>query len=328
MYNSKLNFASKSPFIQELKGLMRSLRMSPRTEDSYVRCVVDFIFHFQKRHPKEMGTGEVSEFLSWLAVEKKCAAATQNVYFNALVFLYSRLIQKPLGDIRAQRATRPPKIPEWLTTAEIANLLAKMDGEYALVASLGYGTGLRLMELLRLRTKDADLSNGVILVYQGKGMKNRVVPMPKSLAIPLQQQIEKVRAIHKQDLSDGFGEVFLPDNLAIKYPSSPKDFRWQYLFPSQKRGADPRSGKIGRHHLFETGFQQALKRAAAKAGITKRVSPHVLRHSFATHLLEMGRSIREVQERLGHKDPKTTAIYLHCVDMKNAPTPLDCLICG
>lgn len=304
---------------------MQSRRMSPRTEDSYARVVVDFIFHFGKRHPKDMGTLEVSNYLSWLATEKKCAASTQNVAFNALVFLYSRVLKKPLLDIKAERATTPARIPEMLTKEELRRLFDHMDGDHKLIAMLGYGTGMRLLELLRLRVKDLDFGNGLISVYLGKGNKSRMVPMPKSLVPQLTQAVKRSLAIHAQDLQDGFGAVWLPDNLAMKYPRAPKDPRWQYVFPARLRSYDKRTERIGRHHLFETGLQQAMAKAGREAGIAKRCHPHILRHSHATHLLEMGRSLREVQERLGHKDIKTTQVYLHCVELKNAPSPVDCL---
>jgi integron integrase len=299
--------------------------MSPRTEDAYIHYACDFIFANGKRHPETMGSQEVTSYLSMLATEKKVAAATQNVAFNALIFLYSRVLEKPLENIKAERARREPKLPDWLAKDECRKLFEAMTGETKLMAMLAYGTGLRLMELLRLRIKDLDFGNGVILVYQGKGNKNRIVPMPKSLVVALKHQVDTAKILHDGDLLEGFGSVYLPDNLALKYPKAAKDFKWQYLWPARSRSFDKRRNCIGRHHAFETGFQQALAKAGVRAGLSKRVHPHCLRHSHATHLLEMGRSLREVQERLGHKDVKTTQIYLHCVDMKSAPSPVDCL---
>lgn len=304
---------------------MRSLRMSPKTESAYITWIVNYVFHFGIKNPSLMGAPEVTEYLSWLATEKQCAASTQNQAFNALLFLYVRVLEKPLENIKAERARREPKLPEWLTKDECRKLFAALNGESKLLAQLAYGTGLRLMELLRLRIRDLDFNNGVLSVYRGKGNKNRIVPLPKSLASALKLQVEKARLIHNEDLADGFGSVYLPDNLAMKYPKAPKDFRWQYLWPARTRSKVDDGRIEARHHLFETGFQQALAKAGEKAGLSKRVYPHALRHSHATALLEMGRSLREVQERLGHKDIKTTQIYLHCVEMKNAPSPVDCL---
>jgi integron integrase len=230
----------------------------------------------------------------------------------------------PLENIKAERARREPKLPVWLTKDECKGLFAAMQGEPKLLAMLAYGTGLRLMELLRLRVKDLDFGNGVLSVYQGKGKRNRLVPLPRSLVPQLRAQIATVKALHEADLADGFGAVWLPDNLALKWPKAPKDLGWQYLWPAKSRSQCPKRGEA-RHHLFATGFQQSLARAGRAAGIEKNVHPHCLRHSHATHLLEMGRSISEVQARLGHKDVRTTMIYTHCVEMGNAPSPVDCL---
>ena len=298
--------------------------MSPSTEDAYVTWAVRFVFHFGVKNPADMGGNEVTEFLSYLATVKKVSASTQNQAFNALLFLFNRVLEKPLENIKAERARREPKLPIWLTKDECVRLFAAMEGENRLAAMLAYGTGLRLMELLRLRVKDLDFSNGVLSVYQGKGNKNRTVPLPKSLVVPLRAQIDKVKAIHASDLADGFGAVFLPDNLALKWPKAPKELGWQYLWPAKRRSRVADRGEA-RHHIFETGFQASLAKAGRRAGISKHVHPHCLRHSHATHLLEMGRSLAEVQARLGHKDVKTTMIYLHCVEMKNAPSPVDCL---
>lgn len=324
MHNPVANFKAKSPFIAGLREKMRALRMSPRTEDSYVHYVCDFIVFHGKKHPSEMGSEEVTAYLSNLATVRNVAASTQNVAFNALIFLYSRVLEKPLENIKPERATRPTRVPEFFTKNELVRLFEAMAGELKLMAQLAYGTGLRLMELLRLRIKDVDFANGVLLVQFGKGNKSRVVPLPRSLTCALKLQVERARVIHQSDIADGFGAVFLPYELAKKYPKAAKEFRWQYLWPARTRCADKERGEA-RHHLFETGFQQALATAGRKAGLEKKAHPHALRHSHATHLLEMGRSLNEVRERLGHKDIRTTQIYLHCVEMKNAPSPVDCL---
>lgn len=301
------------------------LRLSPRTEQAYVHYITEFIAWLDWKTPETITNQDVTNYLSMLAVKRKVAASTQNVAFNAILFLFRRVLEKDFGEVKAKRATVSINVPEFLTEDEFRAVRSKLTGDYELLAALGFGAGLRLMELLRLRVKDIDFGNGLILVRRGKGEKDRVVPLPKSLVIPLLEKLGFVRLQHSADLRTGLGEVFMPENLAAKYPNAGKDMKWQYVFPSAKICTDPVTKRRGRHHLFETGFQAALKLAGETAGLSKRVHPHCLRHSYATRCLEMGMSLIQVQQLLGHKDVTTTQRYLHCVDMKKLRSPLDAL---
>lgn len=317
-------FKAKSPFINDVRQKMRALRLSPRTEDAYVHWIADFLAWTGWTKPAEVTGAQVTEYLSALAVERKVAASTQNQAFNALLFLFRRVLEKEFGEVKAVRAKTTPNVPEILTKEELVRLCAQLEGDWLLLTQLCYGTGLRLMELLRLRVKDFDFGNGVITVHDGKGGKNRAVPLPRSLATALQAKLRLVAAQHEADTLAGLGTVWMPGALAKKYPTALKSLKWQWAFPSREicRAED---GTRRRHHLFPNGFQTALREAGIRAGISKRVSPHILRHSHATALLEMGRSINEVQQRLGHADVKTTMIYLHTVETKRMPSPIDCL---
>jgi integron integrase len=271
-----------------------------------------FILYHGKRHPVELGETEVSGFLSYLAVNRNVAASTQNQALNALVFLYRNVLGRPLGNtIDGVRARKPKRLPVVLSQGEIRELLRHLDGNHWLPVCLLYGSGLRLMECLRLRVKDLDFGHRAILVRQGKGGKDRVVTLPDEIIQPLQRHLEAVRNTHAKDLQDGFGKVYLPHALARKYPNAAGEWGWQYVFPASKRSIDPRSGVERRHHLDESSLQKAVKVAVRKAGIHKPASCHSLRHSFATHLLERGMDIRTVQEQMGHKDVRTTQIYTH-----------------
>ena len=286
--------------------------------------IADFFAWTNWIKPPEVTGAQVTEYLSHLAIDRKVAASTQNQAFNALLFLFRRVLEKELGEVKAKRAHISANVPEFVTSDEFKLLVEKLSGDARLLALLAFGTGLRLMELLRLRVRDIDFAAGLVIVHDGKGGKNRAVPLPKSLHAALNAKIAEVRAMHTRDIADGYGSVWLPGALAIKYPRAANDFRWQWLFPSPTIcKAD--DGKMRRHHLFPTGWQATLKQAGEKAGLTKRVHPHALRHGHATALLQMGRSIEEVRQRLGHKDIRTTMIYLHCVNMSDAPNPVDCL---
>ena len=303
---------SKSPFLNRVREVIRTRHYSIRTEQSYVHWVKRFILFHGKRHPNELGETEVAAFLTHLAVNRQVSPSTQNQALNALVFLYRYVLDRPLGDILdAVRAKRPERLPVILTKAEVRQLFAHLDGPHWLPACLLYGSGLRLMECLRLRVKDLDFDHRAITVRCGKGGKDRVVTLPDPCIEPLKQQLALVRQLHSRDLQDGFGAVWLPHALARKYPRAASEFAWQYVFPASKRSVDPRSGVTRRHHLDETCLQRAIKLAVRKAGITKPASCHTLRHCFATHLLERGMDIRTVQEQLGHKDIRTTQIYTH-----------------
>ena len=299
---------------------------SLRTEKSYIAWIKRFIVFNGKQHPKLMGKPEIEAFLTHLAVERHVAAATQNQALNAILFLYRQVlaIDLPWMD-DVVRAKRPERIPEVLSAAEVARLLAQLQGTYKLMASLLYGSGLRLMEVVRLRVKDVDFEYRQVVVRDGKGAKDRVTPLPASIEAALRAQIETVAALHRADLKAGYGQVFLPNALAQKYPNAQHEFGWQYVFPSARLSRDPRSDAVRRHHLNEKGLQQAVKRAVARAGIHKKASCHTLRHSFATHLLERGSDIRTVQELLGHKNVQTTMLYTHVLKRggRGVVSPLD-----
>lgn len=299
--------------------------MSPRTEDAYVRHISDFVAYTGWKVPETLTTEDVTAYLSMLAVHRKVSSSTQNQAFNALLFLFRRILDKEFGKVKAKRSTVSTNVPDFLTVDEFKAVLSHLNGDYALLARLAFGTGMRLMELLRLRVKDLDFGNGLVLVRRGKGEKDRTVPLPKSISEDLKLKLELVRIQHESDLKAGFGSVFMPDMLAVKYPGSDKQFKWQYVFPSAKIGTDPQTGRRGRHHLFATGWQGALKLAGDKAHLSKRVHPHVFRHSFATRCLEMGMSLVQVQQLLGHADITTTQRYLHCVDVKSLRNPLDAI---
>ena len=304
-----------SPFLEEVRNAIRLRHYSIRTEQAYVDWIRRFIFFHGKRHPREMGEAEVRSFLTHLAVARNVAASTQNQALNALVFLYKIVLGRPLGEIsEVVRAKKPQRLPVVLTRDEVRQLLQHLDGNHWLAACLMYGSGLRLMECVRLRVKDLDFDHRAIFVRDGKGAKDRVVTLPDELIPVLRRHLEAVRNTHRKDLANGFGAVFLPHALERKYPRAPKEWSWQYVFPAMKRSMDPRSGMERRHHIDESSVQKAVKLAIRKSGIHKPASCHSLRHSFATHLLERGMDIRTVQEQLGHKDVRTTQIYTHVLN--------------
>ena len=259
-----------------------------------------------------MGEPEVARFLSHLALERRVSASTQNQALNALNFLYRAVLSRPLGTLPGVvRAKQPERLPVVLTTDEVTRLLAALDGPHWLPACMMYGSGLRLMETVRLRVKDLDFDHRAIFVRNGKGGGDRVVTLPDELIVPLRRHLQSTRLLHEKDLADGFGEVYLPHALARKYPSAPKEWAWKYVFPAGRRGVDPRSGVMRRHHIDASALQRAVQHAVRTANIEKPASCHTLRHSFATHLLERGMDIRTVQEQLGHRDVRTTQIYTH-----------------
>jgi integron integrase len=274
----------------------------------------------------KMAEPEIRQFLSHLAIDKEVAPSTQNQAFNALIFLYGSVLKQPLGKIsNIERAKRAKFIPIVFTKEEARSILARLTGEYKLIAGLLYGSGLRLMECIRLRVQDVDFGADHIIVSDAKGKKGRITVLPAKLKEPLRRQIDIVRSLHRFDLQQGFGEVLLPNAYRRKSPLSAKALGWQFLFPSKNRSGDPRSGMIMRHHVDESGVQRALKEAIGKTEIVKHGSPHSFRHSFATHLLEDGHDIRTVQELLGHKDVRTTMIYTHVLNKKGLTvrSPLD-----
>ena len=296
------------------------------TEQNYEYWFLQFIAFHQQRDPRELTGEAIVSFLEYLAVQRNVSASTQNQALNALVFVYQQILGITLGDMGDfVRAKRSKHIPVVLTKQEVSNLLNAMTGIGKLITSLQYGTGMRIMECIRLRVMDIDFGYSQIVIHQGKGKKDRIAPLPETLVDTLKEHLEKVRVLHDRDVEQGYGEVFLPGALAKKYPSAPKQWRWQYAFPSGKLSIDPESGITRRHHLHESTIRKALGRATKKAGIVKRVSTHTLRHSFATHLLEHGYDIRTVQELLGHADVSTTMIYTHVLNRggKGVKSPMD-----
>ncbi len=328
---SKPKFSPNPNFklMDQVRETLRYYHYAYSTEKSYCKWILSYIYYYKKeRHPKEMGQKEVERFLSYLATEKNVAVSTQKQALNALVFLYREVLQIPLGQdiapIRAKKKRRPPTV---LTELEIQRILANMTGIHLLMAKLIYGTGIRLMECIRLRIGDIDFGQKQIFIRNGKGGKDRVTFLPYVIQNELQEHIERVIAIHRIDLSEGFGEVSLPNALQKKYRHAAWEVPWQYVFPSKTRSKDPRSGKERRHHVLESGLQKAVKAAVKKAGISKTATVHTLRHSFATHMLEHGVNIRVLQELLGHTDVKTTEIYTHVMrkDLTGNRSPLDIL---
>ncbi|MGV8961449.1 MAG: integron integrase [Stenotrophomonas sp.] len=299
--------------LEQVRQQIRVRHYSIRTEQAYLGWIRRFILANGKRHPSEMGAQEVESFLSLLATERDVSASTQNQALSALLFLYRQVLDIDLPWMEeVVRAKRPRRLPVVLSPEEVACLLTAMpDGNLDLMARLLYGTGMRLMECLRLRVKDVDFARREICVRSGKGDKDRRVPLPESLRERLLRQRERALLLHRVDIEEGRGRVHLPNALAGKYPQADVEPGWQYLFPSAKVSTDPRSGRIGRHHAGEEALQRAIKLARAHAGIAKPATCHSLRHSFATHLLEAGHDIRTVQELLGHKDVATTQIYTH-----------------
>jgi integron integrase len=301
--------------LDEVRRHLRLKHYSLRTEGIYVGWIRRFILANGKRHPRDMGAVEVEGFLSGLAVRGGVAASTQNQALSALLFLYREVLRIDLPWMETMvRAKRSQHVPTVLAREEVHALLAQMEGRPWLLASLLYGTGMRLMECMRLRVKDVDFARNEITVRDGKGGKDRRTVLPKRLVEPLQREIERASVLHREDLLVGFGVALLPYALARKYPNAGRDFGWQFVFPSGQRSVDPRDGVERRHHFDEGLLSRSMKSACRRAGIVKPVSAHTLRHSFATHLLESGYDIRTVQELLGHKDVATTQIYTHVLN--------------
>ena len=319
--------SAKPPrLLEQVMAKMRVKHYSRRTETCYVGWIKRYIQYHGKRHPKEMGAAEVEAFLTHLAVERQVSASTQNQAKSALLFLYKEVLGIDLPWLEnVTQAKAPKRLPVVLTQSEMQAVLSRLDGTMWLIASLLYGSGLRIMEALRLRVKDVDFARREILVREGKGFKDRATRLPVGLVQPLKSHLEKVKVLHGQDLRAGYGVVFMPMALDRKYPNAGKEWGWQYVFPSVKLSVDPRSEGVRRHHADEKTIQRAVKKAVNAAGITKPATPHTFRHSFATHLLEGGYDIRTVQELLGHADVSTTMIYTHVLNKgdKGVTSPLD-----
>ncbi len=329
------------PLREQLREVMRFLHYSPRTEETYWNWTLRFLRFCRHpgvsgpdswRHPREVGATEVRDFLTHLATDLNVAASTQNQALNARVFLYAEVIHQPLGDLgEIVRVRRPPRLPEVLTKSEVSRVLGAVPEACALPLKLLYGTGMRIFELLRLRVKDLDLERRLITVRDGKGAKDRVTMVPESLLEALRGQLERVRALHGRDVAAGYAGVWLPDALARKYPSAPREWPWQWVFPADSLtmlpSVDPMTaGTVAwRHHLLPDTLQRAMRLAVQRVRLGKRASPHTLRHSFATHLLEAGTDIRTVQDLLGHNDVSTTQIYTHVLSKPGmgVKSPLD-----
>jgi integron integrase len=298
--------------LDRVRAVLRSRHYSRRTEESYVAWIRRFIHFHGRQHPANLGEPEITGFLSALATDRHVSASTQNQALAALLFLYKQVLERQIDWLEGMvHAKRPERLPVVLTRGEIASVLGHMHGIERVCASLIYGAGLRLMEALQLRVKDVDLAGQQLVVRDGKGRKDRVTVLPATLQTALRAHLENARDQHASDLRCGAGFVQLPDALRVKYPSAPREWPWQWLFPATRHYVDEITGERRRHHLHETVIQRAVRRAAHAAGIPKPVTPHALRHSFATHLLESGSDIRTIQQLLGHKDVSTTMIYTH-----------------
>ncbi len=298
--------------LDKVREAVRVRHYSRRTEQAYVGWIRRFVVANGKRHPRELGAREVEAFLTRLASDHDVAAGTQNQALAAILFLYRDVLKIDLPWMEdVVRAKRPRRIPAVLSREEVTRMLAVLDGQAWLMAALLYGTGMRLMECVRLRVKDVDFARNEIVVRDGKGGKDRRVPLPRRLRDPLEAAVQRIRVLHAHDVSQGAGNVWLPHALAKKYPNAGRELGWQYVFPAQRLSRDPRGGGVRRHHVDESVLQRAIKRAREQAGIDKPATCHTLRHSFATHLLDAGADIRTVQELLGHKDVATTQVYTH-----------------
>ena len=295
--------------------VLRVRHYSRRTEEAYVHWIRRYIEFHQRRHPRELSENDVNRFLTSLAVKEHVAASTQNQALSAILFLYEYVLRQPLDRIEGVvRARRPKRLPVVLTVDEVSRVMSHLTGDKWLIAMLLYGGGLRLLEALRMRVKDLDFERGEITVREGKGDKDRVTTLPRAVVKHLQEHLQRVKSVHQQDVADGYGRVELPHALARKYPKANQEWCWQFVFPQERRWRNTRTGEQGRHHIDESLFSRSLKAAVRKAGLTKRVTSHTFRHSFATHLLADGYDIRTVQELLGHKDVRTTMIYTHVLN--------------
>ena len=316
-----------SPTLLDLVSTkIRLKHYSIRTEEAYKNWIKRFILFHQKQHPRQLKAFHIEQFLSYLATDKNVSASTQNQALSSIIFLYKDVLCMDMPELEnISRAKKPKRLPVVLTPDEIKQLLAQLDGTIWLIASLLYGSGMRLLECLRLRVKDIDLKTHQIIVRDGKGQKDRITMLPKSLVKPLAVHLEKVRLLHCQALENGYGTVYLPFALDKKYPNANSEWAWQYVFPAKTASTDPRSDTKQRHHLSEQVIQRAIKNAISAANIYKPASCHSLRHSFATHLLESGYDIRTIQELLGHNDISTTMIYTHVLNKggKGVISPLD-----
>ena len=315
--NKQNNTSKKQPkLLDQVRSVLRTKHDKLSTEKAYTRWIKQFILFHNKRHPLEMGEVEINQFLAHLAVNKKVAASTQNQALCAIIFMYKHVLKKEIDDLGdIIWAKKPEKLPVVFTVEEVKAVMKYIAGLKWTMANLLYGSGLRLIECLRLRVQDLDYGNHQIIVRDGKGGKDRVTLFPDIIKKPLQKHLTEVKAQHLKDLADGYGSVYLPHALNRKYPNADREWKWQYVFPADHLSIDPRSGVKRRHHFGQKYLQEAVKNAIRKAGINKNAGCHTFRHSFATHLLQSGTDIRTVQQLLGHKDINTTMIYIHVLEM-------------
>ncbi len=326
--------SNEPKLLDVVRGKIRLKHYSIRTEQAYLDWIKRYILYFDKQHPKDLGAVEVEAFLTHLAVVRNVSASTQNQAKSALLFLYKEVMGEALPWLdNVEQAKVPKRLPVVLTQDEVGQLLSRLEGTHHLVVSLLYGTGMRILEALRLRVKDINFARKEIFIRDGKGFKDRVTMLPVSLITPLKLHLEKVKALHEADLAKGYGAVYMPQALGEKYPYAARDWVWQYVFPSGKLSIDPRSvdeygqGETRRHHVQDQAIQRAVRQAVVDVGLTKPATPHTFRHSFATHLLESGYDIRTVQALLGHSDVATTMIYTHVLNKggRGVSSPLDVL---
>jgi len=313
--------------LDQYRETLRVKQYSRRTEETYTNWVRQFILYHNKRHPRQMGVPEINQFITHLVVERHISASTQNQALSAILFLYRHVLAIQLDEatLAGMRPSKSKRVPTVLSKAEALAVIQKMNGIYRLMAQIMYGSGLRLMECLRLRVKDLDFQNHQIIVRDGKGGDDRLTMFPDTLLEPLRLQLKYVQVQHQKDLAEGYGIVYIPNASTSKYPNAAREFAWQYVFPAPELSIDPVTGLKQRHHIHETSLQKAVHAAAKAAGMSKPVSPHTFRHTFATHLLQNGYDIRTVQELLGHKDVKTTMIYTHVLQKgaMGVKSPLD-----
>jgi len=323
---TQLDGSKPKKLLDQVSEALRTKHYAYRTEQAYLDWIKRYIIFHKKRHPKDMGANEIREFIAYLATERKVAASTQNQALSAILFLYRMVLEKdiilPPGLVNP---SRPKRLPTVLTHAEAMLVIDHMRGTPRLMTKILYGSGLRLMECMRLRVKDIDFENHQIIVRGGKGDDDRLTILPDSVAIEIKHILQDVKALHDKDLREGYGETILPNALGVKYKNAGKEWVWQYIFPASQRSIDPRTGVILRHHLDEGVLQKAIRNAAQLVKINKPVTPHTFRHSFATQLLQNGYDIRTIQELLGHKDVKTTMIYTHVLQRggRAVRSPLD-----